>query len=249
MFENCVGFISYNSLNYESDAFLQLENIDTFYDFQIYGKFSNNKLDNEKYTAGNTNNPEDYSLPDINHTTNPNSLLRLNPFDKITTSLIDLYDSEYVEEDSKEELVSDESLNILNYFKNNKKQNKSVSSAGLIFSVDNSIKGSFQFKPRNINYNTSSSHEDFFSNVQISPSNEKIENIVNEIDNSQNFTNNEFDYNTTVQNNRTTNSFNDYSYDVNNNNSMTFHDFTEQNNTVNVINEFKSEVLHHNYNR
>lgn len=244
MFQNCVGFISYNSLNYESDAFLQLDNIDTFYDFEIYGKFSNNKLDNEKYTAGNTNNPDDYSLPNIEKIINPNSILRLNPFEKISTNSIDLHDIEFNEEEKEEELISQESINILNYFKNNKKQNNSKKHfSNIIFSSDNSIIGNFEIKPRNINQNISSKYDENFNQVQMYPSNEKVENILNEVYNSQNITNTEFDYNTSIQNNRNVNSYNDFSYDVNNSNSFNYHDFTENNNTFNVMNEFKSEVL------
>ena len=76
------SLISYKSISQESDAFIFSEQFVPYYELEINGIFSADNLEFEKYTAGSTDNPEDYKLPDVNNIVLPNKLSRINAFNK-----------------------------------------------------------------------------------------------------------------------------------------------------------------------
>ena len=123
--------VSYEKLSYQSDAFLDLNGLEPFINFIIDENYSTQILALDKYTAGSSDNPDDFSLPEHKHITKPESLLRLNPFNNINKSSILLRSSNdiaksypFIENSSEEEIqdipyIADEALELLKYFENN----------------------------------------------------------------------------------------------------------------------------------
>ena len=75
-----IEWVSYNKLSLLSDAFIYSSSLSPFISYKTGTPVSSVGLDNENYTAGSTNDPDDYSLPDIKTITNPEKLSRINPF-------------------------------------------------------------------------------------------------------------------------------------------------------------------------
>jgi hypothetical protein len=131
MKKESIEMVSYEKLSYQSDAFLDLNGLEPFINFIIDENYSTQILALDKYTAGSSDNPDDFSLPEHKHITKPESLLRLNPFNNINKSSILLRSSNdiaksypFIENSSEEEIqdipyIADEALELLKYFENN----------------------------------------------------------------------------------------------------------------------------------
>jgi len=131
MKKESIEMVSYEKLSYQSDAFLDLNGLEPFINFIVDENYSTQILSLDKYTAGSSDNPDDFSLPEHKHITKPESLLRLNPFNNINKSSILLRSSNdiakyypFIENSSKEEIqdipyIADEALELLKYFENN----------------------------------------------------------------------------------------------------------------------------------
>jgi hypothetical protein len=77
--------ISYNKISYLSDAFVDLEDLDCYIDLVTNDNFSSGKLSLDKYTAGTTDNPDDYKLPRLQHILEPKLLSEINVFNSSQT--------------------------------------------------------------------------------------------------------------------------------------------------------------------
>jgi len=131
MKKESIEMVSYEKLSYQSDAFLDLNGLEPFINFIVDENYSTQILALDKYTAGSSDNPDDFSLPEHKHITKPESLLRLNPFNNINKSSILLRSSNdiaksypFIENSSEQEIqdipyIADEALELLKYFENN----------------------------------------------------------------------------------------------------------------------------------
>ena len=110
-----IEWVSYNKLSPLSDAFIYCESFNPLVKYKTGTPVSAEDLHNEKYTAGSTDNPEDYNLPDIKPIVKPERLGRINPFynansNKIKLLEYDKQNSEFVypvSGDKKEETEQD----------------------------------------------------------------------------------------------------------------------------------------------
>ena len=121
MEDKSISFLRYVKIAQESDAFFESEQFCPFIRVQLSTNHSNLPLDANFYTAGNTNNPEDYSLPDISDTVSPKKLIRINPFNSNFTDKINTYDFDFNEEIIQEEVyepfVNEEAKRLLSFMK------------------------------------------------------------------------------------------------------------------------------------
>ena len=80
MEEESIGWVSYNKLATDSDAFFYSIDFIPLIQYKTGTPVSAEDLQNEKYTAGSTNDPDDFSLPDIETLVKPERLGRINSF-------------------------------------------------------------------------------------------------------------------------------------------------------------------------
>ena len=80
MEEESIGWVSYNKLATDSDAFFYSVDFIPLIQYKTGVPVSAEDLENEKYTAGSTNDPDDFSLPDIEPLVKPERLGRINSF-------------------------------------------------------------------------------------------------------------------------------------------------------------------------
>ena len=75
-----IEMISYNKISYLSDAFIILDDLDSYMDLITNSNYSSGKIPLDKYTAGTTDNPDDYKLPDNDHLVKKKSLSEISAF-------------------------------------------------------------------------------------------------------------------------------------------------------------------------
>ena len=80
MEEESIGWVNYNKLSPDSDAFFYSVDFIPLIQYKTGAPVSAEDLENEKYTAGSTNDPDDFSLPDIEPLVKPERLGRINSF-------------------------------------------------------------------------------------------------------------------------------------------------------------------------
>ena len=132
MNDKSINMISYNKISYLSDAFVDLDDLDCYIDLITSDNFSSGKLSLDRYTAGSTDNPDDYKLPDLKHILEPKFLSEINAFNSSSSegilfrsdpSIQDEYpilenvDVEITEEESH--LYSPDSQDIMKFLENN----------------------------------------------------------------------------------------------------------------------------------
>lgn len=124
--------ISYDSLSYLSDAFIEIEDLQSHIELVVEDKYTTRKISLEKYTAGSTNNPDNYKLPDFDYILEQKGLSEINPFNALDKSKLLLrVDKDYQEKfpiiadtktevpDEEAHLYSSESLEMMRFFENN----------------------------------------------------------------------------------------------------------------------------------
>lgn len=105
-----IEMISYNKISYLSDAFIVLDDLDSYIDLVTNSNYSSGKLPLDKYTAGTTNNPDDYKLPDNEYLVKKRSLSEISAFNSTLKQNILLrsdhhYKDEYqILKDSEEDI-------------------------------------------------------------------------------------------------------------------------------------------------
>lgn len=88
MKQSNIEWFKYNKIISASDAFIYLEDLVAYLHYQSGADLSAAELPANFYTAGTTDNPEDYSLPEVK---NLNKLSRINSFNKNSSSSIHSY--------------------------------------------------------------------------------------------------------------------------------------------------------------
>lgn len=260
MEEKSVGFVKYSKLSQESDAFFYNDKLSPYFELEIFGNYSASNLENEDYTAGTTNDPDDFDLPDITNTILPNKLLRLNSFQKLSKQKIfaidDFENSEFtfpkIEEKTQEEIyiesnfMASDAFKFMNLLKNkNIKINKNIESNKISISsnklnlVEITIDERRLISPSVID-NTNDEIKNLF------PTSEKSNNITNISNTEELITqkNEIYDYNTIVNNSRMESiNSNNFSYDIYNNVNPSYNDFSQQINNTQIIQEVKDEII------
>lgn len=239
-------FVNYSSLIYNSDAFIQLDNFDTYYSYSSKYLISANKLDISKYTAGNTSDPNDYSLPNVDSVIKPNKILRINPFiSKKPISVFLISENENKTEENEDfQNISEESLKILNHFRNIKNK-KTFKDKITLNSSDDENYEEFIFNPRDF-FDLNSNKQNSLNEVLTIVSEKNIEeNKKNdEINILENISNNQFNYFSNKNETRVENNYKEFSYDVNNESfTSNVNNFTENITTFTVLNEIKQELI------
>ena len=75
-----IEMISYSKISYLSDAFVVSEDLEPYIDLVTNDNYSAGKISLDKYTAGSTDNPDSYKLPDHENLYQIRSLSEINPF-------------------------------------------------------------------------------------------------------------------------------------------------------------------------
>jgi hypothetical protein len=88
MKQSNIEWFKYNKIFSASDAFIYLEDLVAYLHYQSGTDLSAAELPANFYTAGTTDNPEDYSLPEVKKF---NKLSRINSFNKNSSSSIHSY--------------------------------------------------------------------------------------------------------------------------------------------------------------
>lgn len=240
----------YVKIAQESDAFFESDQFCPFIRVQLSTHHSNLPLEANFYTAGNTNNPEDYSLPDISDTVSPKKLIRINPFNSNSTDKINTYDFDSNEETIQEEVyepyVNQEAKKLLFFMKNRSKQKSKISNTDLQLKTSSYSEYTFEIRSRNFEEKSDKfSYEENESitlndgtKVNTSSKNPSI----NKTENSTNIYNNkEIHVDTTKQ--QIEYKAGDIRYDIQNQNFSTNIDFTNNFSTTNIVNEIKTEII------
>jgi len=244
------SLISYKSISQESDAFIFSEQFVPYFDLEINGIFSADNLEFEKYTAGSTDNPEDYKLPDVNNIVLPNKLSRINVFNKNNKEslLVSCDNSETTNESSIDlEFISEDALLFAQFFNNREtkiKRKKSNDNSVYISKSDDSFE-EITLKHRFFSNETSKSIDENYSiNVEKeSKSDNANPNIVNDIRNTSSINNNKYEYKTIKEGSRIVNSDQNFSYDLYSDRSTNVYDFTSKVDQSSFLTEMKNELI------
>ena len=89
-----IEWVCYNKLATDSDAFFYSQSLEPLIQFKTGVPVSAQDIENEKYTAGSSIDPDDYSLPDIKPIVKPERLSRINLFYFAATNKIRLTEYE-----------------------------------------------------------------------------------------------------------------------------------------------------------
>jgi hypothetical protein len=244
------SLISYKSISQESDAFIFSEQFVPYFELEISGIFSADNLEFEKYTAGSTDNPEDYKLPDVNNIVLPNKLSRINAFNKNNKESL-LISCDNLETNNESnidlELISEDALLFAQFFNNREtkiKRKKSNDNSVFISESDDTFE-EISLKHRFFSNETSKSIDENYSvNVEKeSKSDNANPNIVNDIRNSSSINNNKYEYKTIKEGSRIVNSDQNFSYDLYSDRSTNVYDFTSKVDQSSFLTEMKNELI------
>lgn len=237
MSSKSIEFLKYLNLSQNSDAFIFIDKLESFIEVKLSQEFSNSTLDFDKYTAGNTKNPDDYKLPSVENIVNPEKLIRINPFNnsKNTEIKIFQYDEEkyFLKNNQKnipDEIMASDSLKFLFEF-NKKKNEKKIFTNQIVINNYNFLEDKIVLNSRYIDEGSNNIPIEY-AKKNIDSKDKDIKEVVNNetIKNIQNI-------------NRTKNIINEIEYDINNASSSYYNDFTTINNTSKVVNEVKNEII------
>ena len=244
------SLISYKSISQESDAFIFSEQFVPYFELEINGIFSADNLEFEKYTAGSTDNPEDYKIPDVNNIVLPNKLSRINAFNKNNKESL-LVSCDNLESNNESnidlELISEDALLFAQFFNNREtkiKRKKSNDNSVYISESDDTFE-EITLKHRFFSNETSKSIDENYSvNVEKeSKSDNANPNIVNDIRNSSSINNNKYEYKTIKEGSRIVNSDQNFSYDLYSDRSTNVYDFTSKVDQSSFLTEMKNELI------
>ena len=75
-----INFIEYDKISTKSDAFVSSDELNSYFQYIPSTKATSYNIKKEFHTAGTTENPEDYKIPDVSSKILPRKLYRINPF-------------------------------------------------------------------------------------------------------------------------------------------------------------------------
>ena len=77
-----INFIDYDKISIQSDAFVTSEDLSCYLQYIPSTKALSYNIKKEKHTAGTTEDPNDYKVPNVKDKLSPKKLYRINPFHK-----------------------------------------------------------------------------------------------------------------------------------------------------------------------
>ena len=86
-----INFIDYDKITNRSDAFVASDELNCYFQYIPSTKALSYNIKKEKHTAGTTNDPNDYKVPDIREKLSPKKLYRINPFHKNVAEYLELH--------------------------------------------------------------------------------------------------------------------------------------------------------------
>ena len=92
MEDESISFLRYVKIAQDSDAFFHSSQFCPFIEVKLSTAHTNLPLEANFYTAGTTNDPEDYNLPETKTSVNPKKLIRINPFSSNSNDEISTYE-------------------------------------------------------------------------------------------------------------------------------------------------------------
>jgi hypothetical protein len=247
-----INFVNYNKISQESDAFIFSDQFIPYFELEISGNFNADSLDLEKYTAGTTDNPEDYSLSNVDYIVNPQKLSRINPFNKNSKELIySLKDSDESIKPiiSQPDVMSEDAIAFFNFINNRDDavtKKKTTENHVFISKAEEEFE-EFVINQRFFsNMSNSSIEETKSSNIQeIKEDGNSSTNVYNEYKNNTIVKKNKYDYRTILEDSRVNEINKQFSYDIYNSESKSVYDFTTSSENNTVINEVKNELIVH----
>jgi hypothetical protein len=247
-----INFVNYNKISQESDAFIFSDQFIPYFELEISGNFNADSLDLEKYTAGTTDNPEDYSLSNVDYIVNPQKLSRINPFNKNSKELIySLKDSDESIKPiiSQPDVMSEDAIVFFNFINNRDDavtKKKTTENHVFISKAEEEFE-EFVINQRFFsNMSNSSIEETKSSNIQeIKEDGKSSTSIYNEYKNNTIVKKNKYDYRTILEDSRVNEINKQFSYDIYNSESKSVYDFTTRSENNTVINEVKNELIVH----
>ena len=75
-----INFIDYDKISNRSDAFVASDELNCYFQYIPSTKALSYNIKKEKHTAGTTEDPNDYKIPDVKEKISPKKLFRVNPF-------------------------------------------------------------------------------------------------------------------------------------------------------------------------
>ena len=128
MKEESIEWLTYKKINQLSDAFIFSDKFTPFIQVEFSTPVSANILEKEKFTAGSTNDPDDFSLPDRTEKIAPEKLIRINSFNSSVDNSLSSYKYKSQtdipsffkepEEETFEDYVTEEAKQLLLFLKN-----------------------------------------------------------------------------------------------------------------------------------
>ena len=85
-----IDFIEYDKISIASDAFISSAELNCYFQYIPSTKATSFNIKKEQHTAGTTEDPEDYKVPDVSEKILPRKLYRINPFHKNYSENLDL---------------------------------------------------------------------------------------------------------------------------------------------------------------
>lgn len=86
-----INFIDYDKITIQSDAFVTSEELNCYLQYLPSTKALSYNIKKDKHTAGTTDDPDDYKVPDIRQKLSPKKLYRINPFHKNNAEYLELH--------------------------------------------------------------------------------------------------------------------------------------------------------------
>jgi hypothetical protein len=86
-----INFIDYDKITIRSDAFVTSEELNCYLQYLPSTKALSYNIKKDKHTAGTTDDPDDYKVPDIRQKLSPKKLYRINPFHKNNAEYLELH--------------------------------------------------------------------------------------------------------------------------------------------------------------
>jgi hypothetical protein len=247
-----INFVNYNKISQESDAFIFSDQFIPYFELEISGNFNADSLDLEKYTAGTTDNPEDYSLSNVDYIVNPQKLSRINPFNKNNKELIYSFkdfDESIKPTISQPDVMSEDAIAFFNFINNRDDavtKKKTTENHVFISKAEEEFE-EFVINQRFFsNISSSSIEETKSSNIQeIKEDGKSSTSVYNEYKNNTIVKKNKYDYRTILEDSRVNEINKQFSYDIYNSESKSVYDFTTRSENNTVINEVKNELIVH----
>jgi hypothetical protein len=85
-----IDFIDYDKISIQSDAFVTSDELNCYFQYIPSTKAISYNIKKELHTAGTTEDPDDYTIPDVSQKILPRKLFRINPFHKNSSENVEL---------------------------------------------------------------------------------------------------------------------------------------------------------------